>query len=161
MPITLEDIKTALAIIDQCEGREISLRHGDLTLIVRRGDPGPAPDDVGAGLVAAAGRAERPAPAAPAGAASAAAPAGAPSATAVPLRSPLSGVIYRAPSPESPPFVEVGTEVGPEDTVCIIDVMKVMNLIKSPSTGRIVRIDAANGQLLNRGDVILWVETAS
>ncbi len=159
MPITLEDIKTALAIIDQSEGREITLRHGDLTLIVRRGEPGSALGDVADGL-AAAGPGPRPTSNASAAGVLAAAPAGAPSETAVPLRSPLSGVIYRAPSPESPPFVDMGTEVGPEDTVCIIDVMKVMNLIKAPTAGRIARIDVANGQLLGRGDVILWVEPA-
>ena len=160
MPITLEDIKTALKIIDQSQGGEINLRYGDVTLIVRRGEAG---GDVPVNLGATKAVAPRPTAenasaktvAQPSSAASAA-----PSETAVPLNAPLSGVIYRSPAPEEPPFVEIGTDVGAEDAVCIIDVMKVMNLIKAPVAGKIVRIDVENEQLVTKGDVVLWVEPA-
>lgn len=161
MPITLEDIKTALKIIDQSQGGEVNLRFGDVTLIVRRGEAG---SDVAASLSATNASKPKPAaedksrqaekPQAPSAAGSA------PSETAVPLKAPLTGVIYRAPSPEEPPFVQVGAVVGEEDNVCIIDVMKVMNLIKAPAAGKVSRIDVENEQMVTKGDVVLWVEPA-
>ncbi len=47
------------------------------------------------------------------------------------IKSPMIGTFYRAPSPESAPYVEVGTEVNAETVVCIIEAMKVMNEIKA------------------------------
>lgn len=167
MPITLDDIKTALAIIDNSEGSEVTLRFDDLTLIVRRGEPGattPLPTMMPSDRAAPVSSAEQGStPAAPASAQPKSVPSstsGPPSLTAVPLKAPLSGVIYRAPAPDEPPFVSVGSNVGPEDAVCIIDVMKVMNIVKAPVAGRIARYDAQDGQQVTKGDPILWVDPA-
>ena len=160
MSITLDDIKTALAIIENGEGQEISLRSGDIELNIRRGPPGAAAPAVPATVVLPA--AANPA-AAPAAAVQPPVSAGSstpPSPTARPLHAPLTGVIYRAPSPDEPPFVEPGAVVGEESVVCIIDVMKVMNLIKAPAAGRIARIDVLDGHLVTKGDVVMWVEPA-
>jgi acetyl-CoA carboxylase biotin carboxyl carrier protein len=159
MSITLEDVKTAMAIIDRSEGSEITLRFGDVTLIVRRG--GAAVPDAVTPQAATAVRAAARAVPTPAATAAHTGSTGAPSTTAVALTSPLTGVIYRAPSPSEPPFVEIGTVVTLESTACIIDVMKVMNLIKAPVAGTIVRIDVEDGQLMNKGDVILWIEPSA
>lgn len=158
MSITLDDIKIALAIIESGEGQEISLRSGDIELNIRRGPPGAAAPVAPAAAVL-------PPAAAPVAAAVAqpAAPAGSsapPSPTARALHAPLTGVIYRAPAPDEPPFVEQGATVGEESVVCIIDVMKVMNLIKAPAAGRIARIDVEDGHLVTKGDVVMWVEPA-
>src|SRR5581483_7535155 len=51
------------------------------------------------------------------------------------IKSPMIGTFYRAPSPEAGAYVEVGTEVGPESVVCIIEAMKVMNEIKAETRG--------------------------
>src|SRR5215471_12182335 len=57
-------------------------------------------------------------------------PAAAPAASpGVEIKSPMIGTFYRAPSPESAAYVEVGAEVGPQTVVCIIEAMKVMNEI--------------------------------
>jgi len=167
MSITLEDIRTALAIVENSEGSEITLRSGDIELIVRRGPAGfaqtavPSASADAAGLLTHQAHGGDPGPAAVAPSTTRTAGAsspGAPSATAVALRAPLSGVIYRAPSPEEAPFVIPGASVDPDTIVCIIDVMKVMNLIKSPAAGRISRIDAEDGQVVAKNDIILWVE---
>ncbi len=56
------------------------------------------------------------------------------------------GTFYRAPSPDSAPFVQVGDAVGTGQTLCIIEAMKIMNEIESDASGRIVRILVENGQ---------------
>jgi acetyl-CoA carboxylase biotin carboxyl carrier protein len=62
------------------------------------------------------------------------------------VRSPIVGTFYRAPSPDSAPFVQVGDAVGTGQTLCIIEAMKIMNEIESDASGRIVRILVENGQ---------------
>lgn len=56
------------------------------------------------------------------------------------IKSPMIGTFYRAPSPESAAYVEVGTEVNPDTVVCIIEAMKVMNEIKAEARGVITQI---------------------
>jgi acetyl-CoA carboxylase biotin carboxyl carrier protein len=158
MSITLDDIKVALAIIENGEGREISLRSGDIELTIRRGPPGVAAPAVPAPVVLPTPAAPVVAPAAAVPQVGSAAPSAPPSSTARALHAPLTGVIYRAPAPDEPPFVEPGATVGEDSVVCIIDVMKVMNLIKAPAAGRIARIDVQDGHLVTKGDVVMWVE---
>ena len=64
----------------------------------------------------------------------------------VSVKSPLVGTFYRSPSPEESPFVEVGDEVNPGQTLCIIEAMKVMNEITSEVKGRVNKILVENGQ---------------
>lgn len=61
---------------------------------------------------------------------------------------PTVGVFYAAPSPESQPFVEVGTQVHKGDTLCIIEAMKLMNEIPSEVDGTVVEICVSNGQVV-------------
>ncbi|WP_108126413.1 acetyl-CoA carboxylase biotin carboxyl carrier protein [Saccharospirillum mangrovi] len=85
------------------------------------------------------------APAAPAAAepAEAEKPAG-PSGHAV--RSPMVGTFYRAPSPTSPSFVEVGQHVNEGDPICIVEAMKMMNQIEADKSGTIEAILVENGE---------------
>ena len=95
-----------------------------------------------------AGYAPAPAPApqaAPASTETPAAPA-ADDASSTPIKSPMIGTFYRAPSPESSNYVEVGAKVGPETVVCIIEAMKVMNEIKAEVSGVITEILVENGK---------------
>ncbi len=62
--------------------------------------------------------------------------------------SPTVGVFYAAPSPESPPFVEVGQRVNKGDTLCIIEAMKLMNEIPSEVEGTIEEVCVSNGQVV-------------
>ena len=93
-----------------------------------------------------------PAPAAPAVAAPAAAAAAAPAASAAPqlnghvVRSPMVGTFYRASSPTSANFAEVGQSVKKGDILCIVEAMKMMNHIEAEASGVIESILAENGQ---------------
>jgi len=96
-----------------------------------------------------------------AGGAPAAAAAPAPEAPkGAPLRdivSPMVGTFYRAGSPESPPFADVGKQVTEDSVVCIIEAMKVMNEIKAEVSGVIAEIVAENGKPVQFGQVLFRV----
>ena len=72
--------------------------------------------------------------------------------------SPMVGTFYAAPSPDAEPFVEVGSEVKEGDVVCIIEAMKLMNEIKSEHTGKITQICVKNGDPIEYGQVLMYVE---
>jgi len=101
------------------------------------------------------------APAAPMAATTAAAAPAVEAATPSTLKdvlSPMVGTFYRAGSPESPPFVDVGKEVSEETVVCIIEAMKVMNEIKAETKGVIAEIVAENGKPVQFGQVLFRVK---
>ena len=62
------------------------------------------------------------------------------------VRSPMVGTFYRAPSPEAKSFVEIGDKIGPSDTLCIIEAMKMLNQIEAEVSGEIADILVENGQ---------------
>ena len=103
-----------------------------------------------------------PAPVAPAPAANGPATTAAPEAAAVStlkdIVSPMVGTFYRAGSPETPAFVDVGKEVSEETVVCIIEAMKVMNEIKAETKGVIAEIVAENGKPVQFGQVLFRVK---
>lgn len=99
-----------------------------------------------------------PAPAAGAAlAASAPAGAGTQPAASKEITSPMVGTFYRAASPESPAFIEIGKEVNPETVVCIIEAMKVMNEIKAEVSGVIAEVVAENGKPVQFGQALFKV----
>ncbi|MDO4248289.1 MAG: acetyl-CoA carboxylase biotin carboxyl carrier protein [Neisseria sp.] len=100
-----------------------------------------------------------PAPAAPvAPAAPAAAEKAAPADHANAQKSPMVGTFYRAPSPTSPPFAEVGQSVKEGDTLCIIEAMKLMNEIEAEKSGVIKAILVENGQPVEYGEPLFIIE---
>lgn len=74
------------------------------------------------------------------------------------ILSPMVGTFYRAGSPESPSFVDVGKEVTEESVVCIIEAMKVMNEIKAEIKGVIAEVVAENGKPVQFGQVLFRVK---
>jgi acetyl-CoA carboxylase biotin carboxyl carrier protein len=62
------------------------------------------------------------------------------------LKSPMVGTFYRSPSPDSPSFVEVGSQVKVGDVVCIIEAMKMMNQIQADKNGTITAILVGDGE---------------
>lgn len=92
---------------------------------------------------------------APAAAPAAAAPA-APSLAEI--TSPMVGTFYSSPSPDAPPYVEVGQTVTPETVVCIIEAMKVMNEIKAEVAGVIAEVVADNGKPVQFGQALFRVK---
>ena len=78
-------------------------------------------------------------------------PAAASAPTGTPFPSPMVGTFYRSASPDSEPFVQVGTNFGADTTLCIIEAMKVMNEIKAETSGRILQILVQNGEPVEFG----------
>jgi acetyl-CoA carboxylase biotin carboxyl carrier protein len=74
------------------------------------------------------------------------------------VRSPMVGTFYAAVSPEAPPFVKVGDQVGPESTVCIIEAMKVFNEIPAECSGKIAAVLVTNGEAIEYGQPLFRVE---
>ena len=69
----------------------------------------------------------------------------------------MVGTFYRAGSPDSPPFVDVGKPVTDDTVVCIIEAMKVMNEIKAEVSGTIAEVVAENGKPVQFGQVLFRV----
>ena len=74
------------------------------------------------------------------------------------INSPMVGTFYRAASPESTPFVDVGSEIEPAEVICIIEAMKLMNEIKAEFKGKIKEILVENGSPVEFGQVLFRVE---
>ena len=75
-----------------------------------------------------------------------------------PITSPMVGTFYMAPSPDAAPFVTVGKTVKQGDVVCIIEAMKMMNEIKAEVAGKIVEVCVEDGQPVEFGQVLMYVE---
>ena len=74
------------------------------------------------------------------------------------ITSPMVGTFYAAPSPDAEPFVEVGKSISSGDVVCIVEAMKLMNEIKSDFSGKITQICVKNGDPVEFGQVLMYVE---
>ena len=74
------------------------------------------------------------------------------------ITSPMVGTFYSASAPDAAPFVEIGSEVAVGDVVCIIEAMKLMNEIKSEQSGKVVKICVKNGDPVEFGQVLMYVE---
>jgi acetyl-CoA carboxylase biotin carboxyl carrier protein len=70
---------------------------------------------------------------------------------------PLVGVFYRSPSPDAPAFIEIGDEIEVGQEIGLIEAMKVFSPIPSEFAGTVAAIPAANGKLVQQGDVLVAV----
>jgi len=76
------------------------------------------------------------------------------------VKSPIVGTFYRAPDPDTDPFVEVGTGIKKGQVLCIIEAMKLMNEIDAEEDGEIVNIFIENGQAVQYGDKLFAIKPA-
>lgn len=74
------------------------------------------------------------------------------------LTSPIVGTFYRSPSPDDPPFIEIGSDVIKGQVVCIIEAMKLMNEIESEVDGVLRRVLVENGQPVEYGEPLFLIE---
>lgn len=74
------------------------------------------------------------------------------------VHSPIVGTFYRAPSPDTDPFVQVGQKVSVGDTICIVEAMKLMNEIESDASGTVVKILVENSQSVEYNQPILVIK---
>ena len=152
----LEHIKAIVAMMKDNDLSEFSMEQDGLKIRIKRGPeefqqtvtvPPPAPAQSTA--APAPVQAPAPAPAAPA------------TVVVAPdidhITSPMVGTFYLSPSPDAPPYVEVGQEVDPESVVCIVEAMKVMNEIKAEVKGVITEIVAENAKPVEFGQKLFAV----
>ena len=78
----------------------------------------------------------------------------------VTVTSPIVGEFYRSPSPEDPPYVEVGDMVKEGDTVCIVEAMKVMNEVKAEDSGEVVEVCVEDGDPVEYGQDLFKLKPA-
>jgi acetyl-CoA carboxylase biotin carboxyl carrier protein len=153
MGVDIADLQRLIDAFEQSDWEEVHLRGENFEIrLSTKADGAPAL----AAPSAAKGHAgdAPPTPTANGHAAEAPAPSPAATSTAVaegtPVRSPSAGIFWRAPSPTSPPFVEVGDDVTPESTLCIVEVMKLMTHVGAATTGRVAEILVANGEAVQK-----------
>lgn len=159
----LKDIKAIIDLMRKNSLSEFELEHQDFKIKLKRGagasgeEGGPLPYTlplpvaVPAPIVAAA-------PMATGTTASGAAPSGtAADASLLEIKSPMIGTFYRAPSPESAEYVEVGSEVNPDTVVCLIEAMKVMNEIKAECKGVVTQILVDNAKPVEFGQPLFKI----
>jgi acetyl-CoA carboxylase biotin carboxyl carrier protein len=77
------------------------------------------------------------------------------------IKSPMVGTFYRAPDPSSPPFVKIGEQVKPNQTICIIEAMKLMNEIEADIDGVIEEIFVPNGKAVEYGQKLFSIKPSS
>ena len=75
----------------------------------------------------------------------------------VAVNSPAVGSFWVAPSPGQPPFVQVGQTVAEDEQLGIVEVMKLMNPVLSPTAGEVVEVCAANAELVEYEQVLFWI----
>ncbi len=75
-----------------------------------------------------------------------------------PITSPMVGTFYATPSPDDAPFVKVGDTISIGQVVCIIEAMKLMNEIEAEASGKITEICVNNGDSVEFGQVLMYVE---
>lgn len=72
--------------------------------------------------------------------------------------SPMVGTFYSSPAPGADSFISIGQNITEGDTLCIIEAMKLMNEVKSPIKGKLVKILVNNGDIVKKGDKLFLVE---
>lgn len=151
-----KEIQRLLDYIAKSPLAEVSIETEGLKVSVKKhGEAAPVVSVVSAAPAAA------PVAAAPAAAAPAAPAAPAPVADNLyTVKSPMIGTFYRAPSPDKDNFVEVGTEIAPGKTVCVIEAMKLFNEIDSEISGKIVKILVENASPVEFDQPLFLVEKA-
>ena len=74
------------------------------------------------------------------------------------VTAPMVGTFYRAPAPEEPPFVDIGTRISVGQAVCILEAMKLMNELESEVNGEVIEILVENGTPVEFGQVLMRVK---
>ena len=150
----VRDLKKIVQIMNDNDLVEVEIEEDGKRLRLRKPDAAAAP------VIAAMPAVMQPAAPPPvAGEAAAAAPAAEDPGTHT-ITAPMVGTFYASPSPEADAYSQVGSKIGPESVVCILEAMKVMNEIKAECSGEIVKICVQNAEAVEYGQPLFVVKTA-
>jgi len=145
--VDLRKLKKLIDLVQESGIAELEVTEGEERVRISR---------VGQGMMMAAPTHQVALPAAPAAPAPPALPAPEKVEGHI-VKSPMVGTFYRAPSPGAKAFVEVGDKVGPGDTLCIIEAMKLLNEIEADHGGTIKEAYVENGQPVEYGEPLFLI----
>jgi acetyl-CoA carboxylase biotin carboxyl carrier protein len=134
-----------LALMHEHDLERIKVRMGDAIYEIDRRQP-PVAMAFAPQVLAAAGAVEAAEPGLAAGA------------NAKKVIAPLTGVFYRAPSPDAQSYVNEGDRIEIGDVLCVLEAMKLFNEIQSDYAGTVVRVLPENGELVTQGEELFWIE---
>lgn len=154
----IRKIKKLIELVEESGITELEVSEEEGTVRISRAAPVAAPAPVQ--YVAAP---QAPAAPAPVATAASAAPVATPAPAAADISghavlSPMVGTFYRSPSPDAPPFVEVGKTVKVGDSLCIVEAMKMMNRIESDKAGVIKAILVNDGEAVEFDQKLFIIE---
>ncbi len=166
MTLTQDEIIQILKLVEQSTFDELQLDTGELKLVVRKKGCGSAAIESNASPASRApeparlASVEQAAPKTPKPRSDKGKKTGAATERdgLIPIKSPLLGTIYRRPAPESPPYVELGSFVKEDDTVCLIEVMKVFTAVKAGVRGRITEVLIETNEMVEYGQPLFIVK---
>ncbi|GBF23219.1 acetyl-CoA carboxylase biotin carboxyl carrier protein [Candidatus Gastranaerophilus sp. (ex Termes propinquus)] len=154
MNFEIDYIKQLAKLVDENSLSELILENGDTAICIKKGG-----EVVHVAPAAAPAAMHAPATVPPHGSMLPAETATAPAAPkGTPVTSPMVGAFYAAPSPGAKPFVRVGDKITVGQVVCIVEAMKMMNQIESEVGGTVVQICVEDGQSVEYGQVLMYVE---
>lgn len=148
------DLKEIRKIVELMNEHELSYFHLEEEGVNLKLKKGADIVQVAQAAMPAAAPAAAPAPAA----AAATGDAPAPEASGNEITAPMVGTFYASPSPDAPPFVNVGDTISEGQTICIIEAMKVMNEIKAETSGTVTAVVAKDGEPVQFGDALFRVQ---
>jgi acetyl-CoA carboxylase biotin carboxyl carrier protein len=157
---TLEDVKKLVQLVEKSDLTQIAWQKGPEKVVIRRGNAVASVSAPAPVLHAAPVAVPITAPLAPVPAPAPAAPKAEPKGEAKPgveVKSPFVGTFYRAPSPDSPPFVEVGQKVKKGQTLCIVEAMKLMNEIEAEADGTVAEVYVQNATPVEFGEPLFRI----
>jgi acetyl-CoA carboxylase biotin carboxyl carrier protein len=149
----IRKVKKLIELLEESGISEIEISEGEESVRISR-----YPKQAAISVAPALPMAAAPAPAAPAAPAAVPAPAAPPAKSGHQVTAPMVGTFYAGPAPGAKPFVEIGTEVKPGDTLCVIEAMKMMNQIESEVAGRVVSVLVENGSPVEFGQLLFVIE---
>ena len=157
-PFTLDEVKALVKVLEGTDVTSLRWDRNGQQLVIRRGQvPAFAPvSHAPVPLAPLAAPVAQPLPAV-------APPAPAVKAEAKPgtiVTSPFVGTFYRSPSPDSPPFIDVGTVVKKGQVLCIVEAMKLMNEIEAETSGKVAEIMVTNATPVEFGQPLFRIEAA-
>ena len=153
LPECLHWLRDLLAAVEAAGLAELEMRDGGLRVHVRRRVTSTA-----APAIAAAPPAAAPPVADTAAASTVPVTTAAADQDLLAVRTPLTGMFYMAPTPQDPPYVQVGDLVEVDQVVALVEAMKVFNEIRSEHRGVVERIVAENGQLVHTDQPLLLLQ---
>ena len=135
----IKDIQNLIKFVAKSGASEVKLEMEDIKITIKTGHDEKGETTYIQQMPAMAAAPQQAAPAAPA--AAPVAPVVVEEETKfITVKSPIIGTFYRKPSPDKPMFVEVGTQIGEGDVLCVIEAMKLFNEIESEISGKIVKV---------------------